>query len=547
MNYKVFQQLYESIAHSTTPTKDEPAADNLLDPKEKALVEEVEARIAHAKLVLYDKAPYLGRRLSRLNVKIVKSDSPEVPTMAVDDRGNIYVNPDFSGKISVPEFYGVFAHEAMHHANGTFLRRENRNPYIWNLATDAQINWALLRDGFQLPKGAILPDVNSGVYKLPNSKPPAQINVLDAKGAPISCEEIYEQFVKIMKTQPPPALPGGQNGQPDSGPGPKGPQDPGETGTPGRFPTGGPGVQPGKPGKNPTSGQGGKSEGKPEDKPGGKGAGSWEDYFKGLDNKTDKHLTEAEAAKVKKGEVEKALSAEEIKELENQRRNDIRAGEQEAKRRAQAARGQGVGGIRGIVSKSIPIKVDWKGVIRRYLTAANSSVRTWLKPNIKAMAGGYQSPGKTTSPLKLEAIFAIDTSGSIGSEELSQAANFARQIAAETTNINVRIVLWHSLAYWISQPLTSKGALETTLSKMVTQSGGTELGSVADLLAKQKIRPKVTIYITDGYTESRPRMPPGEHLFIVVNNAAQQEEFKAKIAELYKGQGQIVFVPSLNN
>ena len=249
MKQQHLKKLYESIAHSTTPNKDEPAADNLLDPKEKALVEEVEARIAHAKLVLYDKAPYLGRRLSRLKVKIVRSDNEDINTMAVDNNNNIYVNPAFGNKISVPEFYGVFAHEAMHHANGTFLRRENRDPFVWNLATDAQINWALLRDGFQLPKGAILPDVRTGVYKLPNTQPPAQIKVLDDKGAPISCEDIYEQFIKISKTQPPP-------GSPMPGKGKPGQQQPGQ-GQPGQ------GQGPGKPGK-PQPGQGsGPGQGKP--------------------------------------------------------------------------------------------------------------------------------------------------------------------------------------------------------------------------------------------------------------------------------------------
>jgi predicted metal-dependent peptidase len=530
MNISKLQKLYlEGVYHSTTPSKDEPAADKLNNPEELKKVEELETKIGLGKIILYEKAPYLGRILSKLKVNIVNSENKDIQTMAVDDRGNIYINPSWSNKLSNQEFYGVFAHEALHIANGTFLRKGDRDPYIWNVATDAQMNWALARDGFQLPKDGIRPDVQTGEFEIPTN-PPAIIKVLDQKGYPLSSEDIYNQLVKVTKTQPPPPPKPGNQGQ-----GPQGKNQ-------------GQGKGQGQ-GQGQDQGQGkgqaqGKGQGKEPGQGQGQGAGTWEDFFKELDNKTDKHLTDEEAAKVKK-DVEQALTPEEIKQLEQERRQDIAAGTEEAKRRASAQRGSGVGGIRGLISKSIPVNVDWRGVIKRYLTGANSSAKTWLKPSYRGLAGGYQAPGKTQTNLKLDAIFALDTSGSIGTEELSQAANYAKQMAAIATNLNVRILLWHDKAYYISPPLTSKGALEGTFKKMSTVSGGTNMSSVAALLQNLKIKPRVTIYITDGFTEDNPTVPPGDRLFVIVNNATDDEAFREQIQKRYKGKGQIVFTPSL--
>lgn len=502
MRLRKLETLYEALVHSTTPTPDAPAANKLSDPEERKLVDALEAKIGVAKVALYDKAPYLGRIISKLKIKIVNSDSQEVQTMAVDNNNNIYINPAFSNKLTDPEFYGVFAHEAFHHANGTFFRKGNRNHKLWNIATDAQMNWALTRDGFKLPKEGIIPSPE-GEWVIPDTGD--VIKVVDAKGYPLSCEEIYDQLVKVVKN-PPKDQKGGGKGQKQKS----------------------------------------DSQGKPEKGEGEATEGSgWDEILEKLDNKTDKHLTDEEAKRVNK-DVEEALTEEELKQLERERIADLRAGQEEEKRKGSATRGVGTGSIRGVIKKSIPVHVDWKGIIRRYLVGANSSAKTWLKPNIRGLAGGYSAPGKTQTNLKLDAIFALDTSGSIGDAQLQQAAGFAKQMAAAATNLNVRIVLWHSTAYYMSQPLTSKGALESTLTKIVTQSGGTYISSVAAMLQKNKITPKVTIYITDGYTEDNPAVPPGERLFVVVNSQALQDDStKAKIEALYKGKGQIVFVPDL--
>lgn len=64
----------------------------------------------------------------------------DIPTAAVDQRGQIYYNPDFVEKLSVPELVFLLAHEVGHVIGQHAGRRGSRNPKKWNVAGDAWIN-----------------------------------------------------------------------------------------------------------------------------------------------------------------------------------------------------------------------------------------------------------------------------------------------------------------------------------------------------------------------------------------------------------------------
>ena len=571
-------------------------------PEEQALLDNLDVKIAAGKIRLYEVAPELARILSQLNIRVVKADDKHIKTMAVDPFGNIYINPAFGAKLTDDEFFAVFAHEALHVANGTFFRQYGRHPTLWNIATDAIMNWGLARDGYKLPKDAILPDVDTGATNLGVM---GKISVLDKDNYPLSAEEIYAQLVKnredfinsivkiriFRKGSPSPAsessnLPPGARAQKlhlketeakqeapkdewmieytfKDGTKKVYPYDPNasEGGNPGEDiemdidpdapmpppegdPTDGGGSESGpqKPGKSGKSGKPNKSPGKTLSKE--QAEAMAENYIKRLDNKTDKHLT-AEEAKESNEELDEVITPERQKELEQQRIDDLLKGELEADRTATPSRGTGVGGTRRVLKTSIPIRVDWKAIIHRYLKAASKKNTTWLKPNYRGLAGGYQSPGRFQNADKLEAVFAVDTSGSIGTEELGEAFQYIKQIAGTVQDINVRICLWHSEAYYVSMPITSKGALEATLRNLHAQSGGTSISSIDPFLKSRRIRPVLVIYITDGYTEDNPVFGNYKKLFIIVNKQIRNVEVKKGIEKIFKPHGEVVFTPDL--
>ena len=66
-------------------------------------------------------------------------ESEEVETMATDGV-NIYYNPAFSKKFTQPMIEFILMHEILHCAFQHFMRRNNRDHYKWNIATDYAIN-----------------------------------------------------------------------------------------------------------------------------------------------------------------------------------------------------------------------------------------------------------------------------------------------------------------------------------------------------------------------------------------------------------------------
>lgn len=69
-----------------------------------------------------------------------------LPTAAVDALGNIYVNPGFFSKLSVPQAKFALVHELEHIMRLHAPRMGHRDPKRWNHAGDAVINDQLMHD-----------------------------------------------------------------------------------------------------------------------------------------------------------------------------------------------------------------------------------------------------------------------------------------------------------------------------------------------------------------------------------------------------------------
>lgn len=118
------------------------------------------------------KYPFFGRVVT--NVKYVETTS--IKTAATDGT-TIYYNPGFVTSLTIEEQVFLFAHEVCHIAFNHIKRSKDKNPKLWNIATDAVINAFLQNDGLPLIEGAV------------NIEDAIQYNV----------EELYN---KLLKEQP---------------------------------------------------------------------------------------------------------------------------------------------------------------------------------------------------------------------------------------------------------------------------------------------------------------------------------------------------------
>lgn len=83
------------------------------------------------------------------------ADANSSPTMGTDGE-ILYYNPDFVAGLTDRQLLGVMAHETLHCALGHLWRRDNRDPWRWNMACDYAVNKVVLDNNFELPPGCLV-------------------------------------------------------------------------------------------------------------------------------------------------------------------------------------------------------------------------------------------------------------------------------------------------------------------------------------------------------------------------------------------------------
>lgn len=116
--------------------------------KQKGVTPEQKDRLSMLKIKMEDRIP-LFSKLIRLAPIIFTYD---LPTMAVDNRDNLYINPEFFDRLSDDGVIAVLAHEMYHifHEHPKDIQIRNLNQKLWNYATDYVINRDLLDYGIDI-------------------------------------------------------------------------------------------------------------------------------------------------------------------------------------------------------------------------------------------------------------------------------------------------------------------------------------------------------------------------------------------------------------
>jgi len=156
---------------------------------------EAEHKIIKAKVKLQKTNPFFAYLIMNLNFHEV-TDKKEVPTMAVDGRGNCYYNTDFVlNRLQDIELHGVLAHEVMH----VVLEHMSRGKGVecqelYNVACDMVINDILVSNGFSLPRFTGQNAVNLIPYNHSCSFMDVDVYDLDKKSA----EQVYRELLKEL-------------------------------------------------------------------------------------------------------------------------------------------------------------------------------------------------------------------------------------------------------------------------------------------------------------------------------------------------------------
>lgn len=132
-----------SVKKTASKTKKGWAPDpNITPEKLDAMRKEVLDRIIVARLGLLLRHPFFGNMATRLRVEAADE---WCPTAATDGR-HLYFNTQFFYAMDNKEIEFVIAHEVLHCVFDHLSRREDRDPYLYNIAADYIVNNLLVRD-----------------------------------------------------------------------------------------------------------------------------------------------------------------------------------------------------------------------------------------------------------------------------------------------------------------------------------------------------------------------------------------------------------------
>ena len=180
--------------------------------------------------------------------------------------------------------------------------------------------------------------------------------------------------------------------------------------------------------------------------------------------------------------------------------------EEELQREIDAALREGAmlaGRMKGNVSREIDAllhpKVDWREALRDFIKLATKGgdQSTWRRPNRRYLGVDIVMPSAQSHKAELF-VLGIDTSGSIGHDELAQFLSEVKSICEEVAPETVELLYWDS---HVAARETYRGAeleqlIETTKPR---GGGGTSPGCVPAYIKEQRISPQCVIMLTDGY------------------------------------------------
>ena len=106
----------------------------------KADPEAMKEKLVTARVGLLLKQPFFGNLATRL--KLIEA-SDWIPTAATDGK-NFYYNSDFIDILTPKETEFLFGHEVLHVTFEHLLRRNDRDPQLFNIACDYAVNQLLV-------------------------------------------------------------------------------------------------------------------------------------------------------------------------------------------------------------------------------------------------------------------------------------------------------------------------------------------------------------------------------------------------------------------
>lgn len=161
--------------------------------------------------------------------------------------------------------------------------------------------------------------------------------------------------------------------------------------------------------------------------------------------------------------------------------------------------GGGAGGLSLALGELLKPKVDWRKELREFVKSvcAGRDTSSWRKPNRRFLGDDIFMPTMVSERVG-HVVIGIDTSGSIGAEELNEFLSEVQSIAEEVSPETVDLLYWDTRVA-AHETYTDGAVALITQSTKPKGGGGTAPSCVSQYLADKRIEPEVIVMLTDGY------------------------------------------------
>lgn len=422
------------------------------------LLDEVEAGLVEDRRALLARMPFIGSVLMHLELE-ARAGMP-MPTAATNG-AKILFDPFFYKSLKEGERLFVIAHEAWHCALLHFARTGDRHRVLANIAQDLEIHFVLMDDlkALKMEEPFVLPH--------------------DPAWKGLSFEEIYEKLIEsgMVQFTDGGGADGGEGDGEGQGGGAGGPGDAGRK----RIP----------------------------------GAGRWTEGKESPNLQRHGHEGFDARCEATGGEEE---GAGEVSDAEMRRRVE---GMREAITQAAIAveRRQGTlpAHLRAIVDAVVKPQLDWRKLLRRFVTSAYGGSRRWLPPSRRHVWQGLYLQSMRTELLR--ACVAVDTSGSC-TGDLPQFFSELGALLGSFGHYEITVIQCDAEVGSV-ETFTSDRPLPKDYKWQATGGGGTSFVPVFDYVKAHGMHPDVLVYVTDGYGDAPKKAPPYPVLWVLTGDGTE--------------------------
>lgn len=489
----------------------------------------IELKLAAGRMLACQKFPYLAKSIRAM----IPVPSTGVATMGVSKTWVLYYNPETISSWSATEVAAVLMHEVTHLLRKHWARFAGRNHMLANIATDMEINDDLQHEikPWRFPLNPVLP-----------------------ASAGFPDHLLAEQYYDMLFQQ---ANQFGQFGQSSDQPNQNLPSSSGSSGGSGKSDPdesdgseksdgsgSGQSEQPDNQDQSSGSGSGKSDQSEQSDQSDGSGSGKSDesDNQEQSDGSGDSRQSNQSENQNRGGfghgncgsgatghveswetENDKGLTEIEADILAREVAKDIR---EHAKR----SRSSIPAHWQRWADELLEPQVDWRKelaqVLHRTVVRAGQDLHTMARPSRRQSAyKPFIMPGKRS--IRPEIAVIVDTSGSIGDAELSQAVSEVVAIVRANGYNEITVMSVDADVHTVKKVRRKEDI-------QLAGGGGTDMGIGLKAASKLKPKPDIVIVLTDGITPWPEKKPPFETIVALVAKSAYPTPGWAKVVEVKK-------------